>query len=102
MHKNYPTADEMTQDQKKLVHFLRGLNDLTLAVAVGMKDPKSIADAREMVETYNRVQDNVGRNQKVHSVSFLDNSNQKDPKSKWSVASDTKERHVSLSRKLNR
>ena len=39
-----------------------------------MKDPKTIDDACEMVETYNSLQDDVGRNQKARSVSFLDNS----------------------------
>ena len=57
-----------------------------------MKDPKTIDDAGEMVETYNSLQDDVGRNHKVCSVSFLDNSIQKDPKSKWSLAPDTKEK----------
>ena len=92
VHKGYPTADETTRDTINVRHFLRGLNDQTLAVAVGMKDPKTIDDAREMVETYNSLRDDVGRNQKVRSVSFRDNPNQKDPKSKWSMATDTKEK----------
>ena len=57
-----------------------------------MKYPKTSDGARVMVETYNSLQDDVGRNQKVRSVSFLDNSNQKDTKSKWSMAADTKEK----------
>ena len=57
-----------------------------------MKDPKTINDAREIVKTYNSLLDDVGKNQKVRSVSFRDNSNQKDPKSKWSMATDTKEK----------
>ena len=64
-HKGYPTADETTRDTINVRHFLRGLNDQTLAVAVGMKDPKTIDDAHEMVETYNSLRDDVGRNQKV-------------------------------------
>ena len=79
VHKRYPTADETTRDTINVRHFLRGLNDQTLAVAVGMKDPKIIDDGCEMVETYNSLRDDVGRNQWVLSVSFWDNSNQKDP-----------------------
>ena len=61
VHNGYPTADEMTRDTINVRHFLRGLNDQTLAVAVGMKDPKIIDDAREMVETYSSLRDDVGR-----------------------------------------
>ena len=57
-----------------------------------MKHPKTNDDACEIIETYNSLQDDVGRNKKVRSVSFLDNSNQKDPKSKWSIGADTQEK----------
>ena len=85
VHKGYPTADEMTRDTINVRHFLRGLNDQTLAVAAGMKDPKTIDDAREMVETYNSLRDDVGRSQKVRTVSFRDSQNQN-----WSKEYDTK------------
>ena len=56
-------------------YFLRGLSDQQLVVAVGMKNPKTIDDAREMVKTYNSLRDDVGRSQRVREVKFVDISN---------------------------
>ena len=92
VHKGYPTADEMTRETINVRYFLRGLSDQNLAVGVGMKDPKTTDDARVMLETYNSLRDDVGRNQKVRSVRFEDNSDKKDAKSKRSTAEDTKEK----------
>ena len=75
VHKGYPTADEHTRETINVRYFLRGLSDQQLAVAVGMKDPKTIDDAREMVETYNSLRDDVGRSQRVREVKFADISN---------------------------
>ncbi|MEW8548036.1 MAG: hypothetical protein AB2693_31420 [Candidatus Thiodiazotropha sp.] len=75
VHKGYPTADEHTRETINVRYFLRGLSDQQLAVAVGMKDPKTIDDAREMVETYNSLRDDVGRSQRVREVKFADVSN---------------------------
>lgn len=75
VHKGYPTADEHTRETINVRYFLRGLSDQQLAVAVGMKDPKTIDDAREMVETYNSLRDDVGRSQRVREVKFADMSN---------------------------
>ena len=68
--KGYPTADELTRETISVRYFLRGLSDQQLAVSVGMKDPKTIDDAREMVETYNSLRDDVSRSQRVRSVKF--------------------------------
>ena len=68
--KGYPTADELTRETITVRYFLRGLSDQQLAVAVGMKDPKTIDDAREMVETYNSLRDDVGRSQRVAQLSL--------------------------------
>lgn len=92
VHKGYPTADEITKETLNVRYFLRGLNDQNIAVAVGMKDPKTIDDAREMVETYYSLRDYVGRNQKVRSVRFEDTSDQKNTKAKrQSTMEDPKE-----------
>ena len=100
VHKGYPTADELTRETINVRYFLRGLSDQQLAVAVGMKDPKTIDDAREMVETYNSLRDDVGRSQRVRSVKFEDNPSKEQsshnrqmksvPKetSKWVTAED--------------
>ena len=66
--KGYPTADELTRETINVRYFLKGLSDQQLAIAVGMKDPKTIDDAREMVETYNSLRDDVGRGQRIRSV----------------------------------
>ena len=68
--KGYPTADELTRETINVRYFLRGLSDQQLAIAVGMKNPQTIDDAREMVETYNSLRDDVGRTQKVRTVKF--------------------------------
>lgn len=66
--KGYPTADELTRETINVRYFLKGLSDQQLAIAVGMKDPKTVDDAREMVETYNSLRDDVGRGQRIRSV----------------------------------
>lgn len=68
--KGYPTADARTRETISVRHFLKGMSDQQLAVAVGMKDPQTIDDAREMVETYNSLREDVGRGQKVRMVKF--------------------------------
>lgn len=68
--KGYPTADETTRETISVRSFLKGMSDQQLAVAVGMKDPQTIDDAREMVETYNSLRDDVSRGQKVRMVKF--------------------------------
>jgi len=64
--KGYPTADEETREAISVRCFLKGFQDQNMAVAVGMKDPQTVNDAREMIETYNSLKDDVGRGQKVN------------------------------------
>lgn len=72
--KGYPTADERTRETISVRCFLKGMSDQQLAVAVGMKDPQTIDDAREMVETYNSLRDDVSRGQKIRMVKFEDST----------------------------
>ena len=51
--KGYPTADERTRETISVRHFLKGFYDQQMAVAVGMREPGTVNEAREMVETYN-------------------------------------------------
>ena len=66
--KSFPTADLETRETINLRYFLKGLNDQAMAVAVGMKDPRSIEEARIALETYRSLQDEVGKS-KVRQVS---------------------------------
>lgn len=50
--KGYPTADPCTRDTIALRHFLRGLGDQSMIVSIGMREPKSLEDARLAAETY--------------------------------------------------
>ena len=53
----YPTADDITLNTICLRYFIKGLGDSHMALAVGMKDPKTIEDAREILETYYSLRD---------------------------------------------
>ena len=53
----YPTADQRTVGTICLRHFIKGLGDPQMALAVGMKDPQTIDEAREILETYYSLQD---------------------------------------------
>lgn len=91
VHKGFPTADELTKETINVRYFLRGLSDQQLAVAVGMKDPRTIDDAREMVETYNSLRDDMGRSQRVRSVKFEDDSNKELSNQRRQMKSNIKE-----------
>ena len=48
--KGYPTADAQTRETINVRHFLKGLPDQQMAVAVGMREPDSINEARRILE----------------------------------------------------
>ena len=57
--KGYPTADAQTREKINVRHFLKGLPDQQMAVAVGMREPASIDEARQILEMYNSLKDEV-------------------------------------------
>lgn len=66
--KAYPTADAKTRETIGLRHFLKGLPDQQMAIAVGMKNPKNLEDAREALDTYTSLRDEVNAKAKVRAV----------------------------------
>ena len=70
--KAYPTADHHTRETINLRHFLKGLPEQQMVVAVGMKSPSSIEEARDALETYNSLKDEV----KGHRVRAVDITSQ--------------------------
>lgn len=68
VRKGYPTADNHTISAISLRHFIRGLGDPQMALAVGMKDPNTIEEAREILETYYSLRDKMKTGNKVRMV----------------------------------
>ena len=68
--KSFPTADSNTRETINLRYFFKGLGDQQMAVAVGMKDPKTIEEARITLETYRSLQDEIGKGSKVRNVGY--------------------------------
>ena len=57
--KGYPTADNATRETINLRHFLKGLQDSQAALFIGMQDPKTIDQARELLDNYTSIRDDV-------------------------------------------
>ena len=57
--KGYPTADPNTREAIELRHFIRGLSDQQMTLAVGMKNPSNLKEAQEAVETYLSLRDEL-------------------------------------------
>ena len=76
--KGYPTADVITRESIGLRHFIRGLGDQQMTIAVGMRNPTTIEDATEALETYLTLRDEVGKPQTrvraIQHVTFDDNT----------------------------
>ena len=49
----YPTADAQPREKINVWHFLQGLPDQQMAVVVGMWEPATIDEARQILEMYN-------------------------------------------------
>ena len=58
MIEGYPTADGETREKINVRHFLKGLPDQQMAVAVGA----TIDEARQILEMYNSLKDEVKGN----------------------------------------
>ena len=66
--RGYPTADEKTRDTITLRHFLKGLPDPQTAIEVGMREPRTVEEARAVYETYVSLCDDLGRPPRVRMV----------------------------------
>ena len=51
-NKGYPTADRTTIEAICVRHFTRGLGDQQLSITVGMREPTTLEEARDIVEMY--------------------------------------------------
>lgn len=78
--KGYPTADLQTRETIGLRYFLKGLQDSAMAVAVGMKDPQTMEEARSALDTYNSLCDDIKlpRVRAIQSVPEKSNNTSKD------------------------
>ena len=61
MLKSYPTADECPRETIRVRLFLKGLSEPQMAGAVGMKDPRTLDEARAALDTYSSLKDDLGR-----------------------------------------
>ena len=57
--KGYPTADAQTREKINVKQFLKGLPDQQMAVAVVMREPATTDEARQILEMYNSLKDEV-------------------------------------------
>ena len=73
--KGYPTAGAQTREKINVRHFLKGLTDQQMGVSVGMREPASIDEARQILEMYNSLRDEV-KNTRVRAVQPANDSDQ--------------------------
>ncbi len=66
--KGYATADLQTRETIGIRYFLKGLPDPATTVAVGMKDPQTMEEARSMLDTYNSLREDSGKPPRVRAV----------------------------------
>lgn len=66
--KGYPTADDVTRETINVRHFIKGLQDQQAALHIGMKDPKTIEEARTILVTYNSLKDEAKSGVKIREV----------------------------------
>ena len=55
----HPTADAQPREKINVWHFLKGLPDQQMAVAVGMREPATIDEAIQILEMDNSLKDEV-------------------------------------------
>lgn len=73
--KGYPTADAQTREKINVRHFLKGLTDQQMGVSVGMREPGSIDEARQILEMYNSLRDEV-KNTRIRAVQPANDNDQ--------------------------
>ncbi len=61
--KGYQTADAITREIIGLRYFIKGLSDQQMTIAVGMRNPTTIDEAKEAVETFLTLRDEMGKPQ---------------------------------------
>ena len=66
--KGYPTADLQTRETIGLRYFLKGLQNPAMAVAVGMKDPRTMEEARTAVDMYRSLQEDTSKPPHVRAI----------------------------------
>ena len=86
----YPTADHATLEMIATRHFLRGLGDNSMSMTIGMQEPKTLREAREIAERFHHLREETIRNnpRSVRAVSSAESN----------VVND--EKLVSLERRL--
>lgn len=72
--KGYPTADSGTRETIGLRYFLKGLPDSQTAVAVGMKNPQTLEEARTALDTYTSLKEET-KSPRVRAVQPQDRGN---------------------------
>lgn len=71
--RGYPAANLATRETIGLRYFLKGLQDPAMAVAVGMKEPQTMEEARTALDTYNSLREDVAKPPRVRAVQpFVD------------------------------
>ena len=58
----YPTADAATMEMIATRHFLRGLGDNSMSMTIGMQEPKTLQEARDIAERYHHLREEAARN----------------------------------------
>ena len=86
----YPTADHATLEMIATRHFLRGLGDNSMSMTIGLQEPKTLQEAREIAERFHHLREETIRNnpRSVRAVSSSESN----------VVND--EKLVSLERRL--
>ena len=57
----YPTADAATLESIATRHFLRGLGDQQMTMTIGMQEPRTLQEARDITERYLSLKDETVR-----------------------------------------
>ena len=65
--KGYPTADAQIREKINVRHFLKRLPDQQTGMSVGMGELATIDEARQILEMYNSLRDEV-KNNRVRAV----------------------------------
>jgi len=68
--KSFPSADNSTRETIGVRYFLKGLNDSQAAVSIGMQDPKTVNEARNLLENYNSIRNDV-RGPRIRNIGAL-------------------------------
>ncbi len=76
--KGYPTADSQTRETIGLRYFVKGIPDRQVAIAVGMREPETMEEARSALDTYRSLQEEAVKPPRVRAVQSAGGANPKD------------------------